>query len=163
MQGSSAPINIPIMSRLPSLKDDEAEDAKKPFVPPHLVDENVSCAVCNYCNCCIVTPIACCAALHTYRPCFTACNLCVIRNFFVSVLFGCAETPCHGVAFGCVMLTSIACHTDCLNCKCIQTGTAVSQFTCCCCSVRALDCQCCIWVTYALLQADLHVCCAETQ
>lgn len=37
--GSSAPINIPIMSRLPSLKDDEAEDAKKAFVPPHLVDE----------------------------------------------------------------------------------------------------------------------------
>ncbi|DBA98734.1 TPA: hypothetical protein ACH3X1_014507 [Trebouxia sp. C0004] len=38
--GSSAPINIPIMSRLPSLRDDEAEDAKKPFVPPHLVDES---------------------------------------------------------------------------------------------------------------------------
>lgn len=45
MQGSSAPINIPIMSRLPALKDDEAEDAKKPFVPPHLVDETVSCAI----------------------------------------------------------------------------------------------------------------------
>lgn len=37
--GSSAPINIPIMSRLPSLNHEEAEDAKKPFVPPHLVDE----------------------------------------------------------------------------------------------------------------------------
>lgn len=44
MQGSSAPINIPIMSRLPSLRDDESDDAKKAaaFVPPHLLDESVS-------------------------------------------------------------------------------------------------------------------------
>ncbi|KAL3136092.1 hypothetical protein ABBQ32_007114 [Trebouxia sp. C0010 RCD-2024] len=38
--GSSAPINIPIMSRLPSIRDEDVEDApKKPFVPPHLVGE----------------------------------------------------------------------------------------------------------------------------
>lgn len=30
------------MSRLPSIRDDDAEDAaKKPFVPPHLLGESV--------------------------------------------------------------------------------------------------------------------------
>lgn len=39
--GSSAPINIPMMSRLPSFRDEESEDAAKKaaaFVPPHLLD-----------------------------------------------------------------------------------------------------------------------------
>lgn len=48
VQGSSAPINIPIMSRLSSIRDDDAEDgARKPFVPPHLLGEQV-CPVVTY-------------------------------------------------------------------------------------------------------------------
>jgi len=89
MQGSSAPINIPIMSRLPSLRDDEAEDAKKPFVPPHLVVETVSYAVCNPCYCCIVTPTVCCVALDTYRPCFTLQLACDYRLLFLFLVWLC--------------------------------------------------------------------------
>lgn len=37
--GSSAPINIPNMSRLP-FRDDDADDKKTPFVPPHLFHQS---------------------------------------------------------------------------------------------------------------------------
>lgn len=56
------------MSRLPFIRDDDEDAAKKPFVPPHkMLDESVSHLFLSFCSLCIAVILSCVLPLQSAK------------------------------------------------------------------------------------------------